>query len=66
MAEGKPKIEFKRATADHSGTCQPCQQVTDRLVAFRPEGAPRFDALFLCDDCFDGMLAVVSRRPADA
>lgn len=65
MSEGKPKLEFVRATADHLGTCQPCQEETVRLTAFRPEGAPRWDALFMCDDCFEAMAAIGSKRPAE-
>lgn len=66
MAEGQPKLEFRRCSADHVGTCQPCQQDTNRLTAFRPMDAPRWDAMFLCDDCFEGMASIFSRRPADA
>ena len=66
MSEGPPKLEFKRASADHSGTCQPCQTETNRLVAFRVPGSPRYDAMFLCDDCLEGLTSVANRRPADA
>jgi hypothetical protein len=60
------KIEFRRVTADHTGTCQPCDQITNRLLAFRPPGAPRWDGLFLCDDCFEGIQQTPSRKPSDA
>jgi len=62
----KPKMEWKRCTADHGGTCQPCDQETNRLVAFRPLGDPRWGAMFICDTCFEGMMTVATRRPADA
>lgn len=61
----KPKLEFVRATADHGGTCQPCQQETNRLTAFRVIGAPRWDAMFLCDDCQIGMAAARNKPPAE-
>jgi len=61
-----PKLEWKRASADHTGTCQPCDQETNRIVAFRPLGDPRYGAMFICDDCLEGLTSVASRRPADA
>jgi hypothetical protein len=66
MAEGRPKLEFRRCTADHSGTCQPCQEETNRLTAFRRIDLPRWDALFMCDDCFEGSAAIANKRPSDA
>jgi hypothetical protein len=60
------KIEFRRVTADHEGTCQPCNQPTNRLVAFRVPGSPRWDGLFLCDDCLDGLQAMPVMRRIDA
>jgi len=64
----KVELEWKRATADHSGTCQPCGGSTNRIVAFRPKGNTRYDAMFLCDDCLEmlGKLSQISRRPADS
>ena len=61
MAEG-PKLEFKRAFADHTGTCQPCQQETNRLITFAPPGALRCDAMFLCDECLDGIKSAPVRK----
>jgi hypothetical protein len=68
------KMEWKRASAGTAGTCQPCGEPTNRIVAFRqpgnsqfgPEDNPRFDAMFICDDCLEGLVSVASRRPADA
>ncbi len=62
MAEGRPKLEFKRAMADHLGTCQPCQQETDRIVTFGPPGATRVDAMFLCDECLEGIKSAPVRK----
>lgn len=63
-----PPLEWKRATADHAGTCQPCNQPTNRIVAFREEGQPRWGATFICDSCLEGYaaMAAISRKPAEA
>jgi hypothetical protein len=62
MPQEPPKLEFKRAFADHSGTCQPCQQETNRLITFGPPGATRVDAMFLCDNCLEGIKAAQVRK----
>lgn len=60
------ELEFVRATADHQGTCQPCQTSTNRVVAFRPKGDPRFDAMFICDSCLEALQNLQTRKPPDA
>lgn len=61
-----PAIEFRRVTADHQGTCQPCDKPTNRLIAFRQVGSPRWDGLFMCDECLDALQNMPTRKPANA
>jgi hypothetical protein len=59
------KLEWRRMTGEAVGTCIPCNTMTNRLVTFRAPGDANWQALFICDDCLEGIKGVEVRPRVD-